>query len=61
MDDNRKWWKAKNNRGQTGHVPHTIVTPYNYNNQDPDRYDPQIPETSTGNRHIGKKGEFRYF
>lgn len=28
MDDSRKWWKARNSRGQVAHVPHTIVTPY---------------------------------
>ncbi|XP_023228277.1 epidermal growth factor receptor kinase substrate 8-like protein 2 [Centruroides sculpturatus] len=28
LDDSRKWWKARNIRGQIGHVPHTIVTPY---------------------------------
>lgn len=27
LDDNRKWWKARNIRGQVAHVPHTIVTP----------------------------------
>lgn len=29
MDDTRKWWKARNIRGQIAHVPHTIVTPFN--------------------------------
>jgi hypothetical protein len=28
VDDSRKWWKARNCRGQVAHVPHTIVTPY---------------------------------
>ncbi|GIX97097.1 epidermal growth factor receptor kinase substrate 8 [Caerostris darwini] len=28
LDDSRKWWKARNMRGQVAHVPHTIVTPY---------------------------------
>uniref|UniRef100_A0A1B6CXT1 SH3 domain-containing protein n=1 Tax=Clastoptera arizonana TaxID=38151 RepID=A0A1B6CXT1_9HEMI len=27
LDDNRKWWKARNSRGQVAHVPNTIVTP----------------------------------
>lgn len=27
LDDSRKWWKAKNSRGQVAHVPHTIVGP----------------------------------
>uniref|UniRef100_A0A6M2DQI0 Putative epidermal growth factor receptor kinase substrate n=1 Tax=Xenopsylla cheopis TaxID=163159 RepID=A0A6M2DQI0_XENCH len=29
LDDSRKWWKARNIRGQVAHVPHTIVTPHN--------------------------------
>lgn len=29
LDDSRKWWKARNSRGQVAHVPHTIVTPFN--------------------------------
>lgn len=29
LDDSRKWWKARNIRGQVGHVPHTIVAPVN--------------------------------
>lgn len=28
LDDSRKWWKARNIRGQVAHVPHTIVTPH---------------------------------
>ncbi|XP_041983376.1 epidermal growth factor receptor kinase substrate 8-like isoform X2 [Aricia agestis] len=27
LDDSRKWWKARNKRGVTAHVPHTIVAP----------------------------------
>ncbi|CAH1644017.1 unnamed protein product [Spodoptera littoralis] len=27
LDDSRKWWKARNRRGVTAHVPHTIVAP----------------------------------
>lgn len=30
LDDTRKWWKARNIRGQVAHVPHTIVTPFNF-------------------------------
>lgn len=30
LDDTRKWWKARNIRGQVGHVPHTIVVPSNF-------------------------------
>lgn len=29
MDDSRKWWKAKNYKGEVAHVPHTIVTKVN--------------------------------
>lgn len=29
LDDSRKWWKARNSRGQVAHVPHTIVTSHN--------------------------------
>ncbi|KYM91856.1 Epidermal growth factor receptor kinase substrate 8 [Atta colombica] len=29
LDDSRKWWKARNSRGQIAHVPHTIVTAHN--------------------------------
>lgn len=29
LDDSRKWWKARNSRGQVAHVPHTIVSPHN--------------------------------
>lgn len=32
MDDTRKWWKARNIRGQIAHVPHTIVTPFTGSN-----------------------------
>ncbi|XP_066591050.1 epidermal growth factor receptor kinase substrate 8 [Prorops nasuta] len=29
LDDSRKWWKARNSKGQIAHVPHTIVTTHN--------------------------------
>ncbi|CAH1153237.1 unnamed protein product [Phaedon cochleariae] len=32
LDDTRKWWRARNSRGQIAHVPHTIVTPYVFSN-----------------------------
>merc|ERR1712012_1016749 len=28
IDDSRKWWKTRNQQGEVGHVPHTIVNPY---------------------------------
>ncbi|KAF5274522.1 hypothetical protein FQA39_LY07134 [Lamprigera yunnana] len=37
LDDSRKWWKARNNRGQVAHVPHTIVTPYQFSGNNNDR------------------------
>lgn len=35
VDDSRKWWKARNMRGQMAHVPHTIVTPFNFTGSNP--------------------------
>ncbi|KAK9890135.1 hypothetical protein WA026_008942 [Henosepilachna vigintioctopunctata] len=32
LDDSRKWWRARNARGQVAHVPHTIVTRYQGSN-----------------------------
>lgn len=29
LDDSRKWWKARNQKGEVAHVPHTIVTKIN--------------------------------
>ncbi|XP_063703430.1 epidermal growth factor receptor kinase substrate 8-like protein 1 isoform X2 [Culicoides brevitarsis] len=34
LDDSRKWWKARNARGQIAHVPHTIVSVVTYENGD---------------------------
>lgn len=28
LDDSRKWWRARNSRGQIAYVPHTIVSRY---------------------------------
>ncbi|KAF5279816.1 hypothetical protein FQR65_LT15269 [Abscondita terminalis] len=39
LDDSRKWWKARNSRGQVAHVPHTIVTPYQFGGNGNDRND----------------------
>uniref|UniRef100_A0A6A7FVU1 Epidermal growth factor receptor kinase substrate 8-like protein 2 n=2 Tax=Hirondellea gigas TaxID=1518452 RepID=A0A6A7FVU1_9CRUS len=52
LDDSRKWWKCSNSRGQTAHVPHTIVTPH-----------PPEEGMSNGNRNdwvTKDKGKFRY-
>ncbi|CAG9810268.1 unnamed protein product [Chironomus riparius] len=38
LDDTRKWWKARNVRGRTAHVPHTIVTTYSYPDGRDDMY-----------------------
>ncbi|KAH8323450.1 hypothetical protein KR067_011043, partial [Drosophila pandora] len=87
LDDTRKWWKARNMRGQVAHVPHTIVTPFNYGDGDGAQfYGQQQPQPGLGStkksrpgensgleqrspdptdmmrsKHLGKKGEFRYF
>lgn len=37
LDDSRKWWKARNHKGEVAHVPHTIVSRVNYHNS-PDIY-----------------------
>uniref|UniRef100_A0A6P4DVW3 Epidermal growth factor receptor kinase substrate 8-like protein 2 isoform X1 n=2 Tax=Drosophila rhopaloa TaxID=1041015 RepID=A0A6P4DVW3_DRORH len=89
LDDTRKWWKARNMRGQVAHVPHTIVTPFNFGDGDGAQFygqqqQPQAGPPGSGNKlrpgdnpgmeqrspdptdmmrskHLGKKGEFRYF
>ncbi|XP_062143062.1 epidermal growth factor receptor kinase substrate 8-like protein 1 [Drosophila sulfurigaster albostrigata] len=90
LDDTRKWWKARNMRGQVAHVPHTIVTPFNYGdgegnasqfygqqqmgaagksrhlaggNMDNANMDQRSPDATDmmRSKHLGKKGEFRYF
>ncbi|KAH8237865.1 hypothetical protein KR032_004471 [Drosophila birchii] len=107
LDDTRKWWKARNMRGQVAHVPHTIVTPFNYGDGDGAQYYGQQPQQAgpglanksrpgvslskklslcsiinfclfsqdnpsmeqrspdptdmMRSKHLGKKGEFRYF
>ncbi|XP_018792868.1 PREDICTED: epidermal growth factor receptor kinase substrate 8-like protein 2 isoform X1 [Bactrocera latifrons] len=97
LDDTRKWWKARNIRGQVAHVPHTIVTPYNFGDESASNQfygQKQVPSHLQGNntytqprhpinsvslsdniethrshdatdwirnKHLGKKGEFRYF
>lgn len=30
IDDSRNWWKARNAAGNIGYVPHTILTPHNF-------------------------------
>jgi epidermal growth factor receptor kinase substrate 8 len=65
LDDSRKWWKARNWRGQVAHVPHTIVTEINHTTNGRER-DSHMGNTSPNDDWIrrerqGKKGEFRYF
>ena len=62
LDDSRKWWKARNWRGQVAHVPHTIVSEIGHTNG----RDPHMGSASPNDDWIrrerqGKKGEFRYF
>ncbi|XP_043950182.1 epidermal growth factor receptor kinase substrate 8-like protein 1 isoform X1 [Drosophila biarmipes] len=88
LDDTRKWWKARNMRGQVAHVPHTIVSPFNFGDGDGAQFygqqqQPAGPPISASksrsgdnpgleqrspdptdmmrSKHLGKKGEFRYF
>ena len=28
LDDTRNWWKLRNQRGEEGHAPYTILQPY---------------------------------
>jgi hypothetical protein len=55
LDNTRKWWKARNMRGQVGHVPHTIVTSLL---QDDEMF---TPPPSAGWSRKEKKGDLRYF
>jgi len=59
IDDNRKWWKARNIEGKMGHVPHTIVTPAEGMEGSP-QVEPKSADWIQKERR-GKKGEFRYF
>jgi hypothetical protein len=57
LDDTRKWWKTRNMLGESGHVPHTIVT---HLADTPPQVSPKSAEWVQKERR-GKKGEFRYF
>ncbi|KAL1492771.1 hypothetical protein ABEB36_010970 [Hypothenemus hampei] len=35
LDSSRKWWKARNSKGQVAHVPNTIVTQYHSSGMSP--------------------------
>ena len=59
VDDTRKWWKARNAEGQTGHVPHTIVTPVIGDGPGMSPHNNSAEWVQKERR--GKKGEFRYF
>ncbi|XP_031641238.1 epidermal growth factor receptor kinase substrate 8-like protein 2 [Contarinia nasturtii] len=60
LDDTRKWWKARNIRGQVAHVPHTIVTPFNFTgnnvaNNSNAASGSAVPETNTNDAFAPKK------
>lgn len=59
LDNSRKWWKARNMRGQTAHVPHTIVTML-YNDDDVFGSPPQSADWR-GGKGNKKSGDLRYF
>lgn len=62
LDDTRKWWKARNIRGQMAHVPNTIVTPFNFTgssglNNSNIASGSTVPEINGGNESVpSKKG-----
>lgn len=56
LDDTRKWWKARNIRGQMAHVPNTIVTPFNLNNI---ASGSTVPEINGGNESVPSKNGIR--
>jgi epidermal growth factor receptor kinase substrate 8 len=59
LDDSRKWWKARNSRGQVAHVPHTIVSEAVVSGGNSHPSSPS--EDWIRKERQGKKGEFRYF
>lgn len=76
MDDSRKWWKARNYRGQVAHVPHTIVgeiesshlmsgSGITASNSHQHHNHPSTSMMTNDDwvrrERQGKKGEFRYF
>ena len=54
LDNSRKWWKARNMRGQAAHVPHTIVTL-----QEDEVFAPS--PSNDWPRKGNKKADLRYF
>ena len=66
LDDSRKWWKARNSRGQTAHVPNTIVSEVEALHVN-SSLNHQLRDPASSNddwirrERQGKKGEFRYF
>ncbi|XP_030756217.1 epidermal growth factor receptor kinase substrate 8-like isoform X2 [Sitophilus oryzae] len=45
LDSSRKWWKARNSKGQIAHVPNTIVTQYHSSNVSPLHRNPHIEDS----------------
>ncbi|CAG2109356.1 unnamed protein product [Medioppia subpectinata] len=60
LDDSRKWWKARNWRGQVAHVPHTIVSEIGNisNGKDPHMGSSSPNDDWVRRERQGKKGEF---
>ena len=46
-----KWWKTRNQQGEVGHVPHTIVNPFE---SAPSYRGPSPP-------HKGSRAEYRHY
>lgn len=51
LDSSRQWWKARNSRGQVAHVPNTIVTEYQMDDE------PDSPNRSTDGSASGELPE----
>ncbi|XP_055903861.1 epidermal growth factor receptor kinase substrate 8 [Eupeodes corollae] len=47
IDDSRNWWKARNNRGQIGYVPNSILNPHNFETSEASTYLGQVSDTES--------------
>ncbi|XP_066158274.1 epidermal growth factor receptor kinase substrate 8-like [Euwallacea fornicatus] len=61
LDSSRKWWKARNSKGQVAHVPNTIVTQYHSSKFSPQLRAPIHREESPPNsRYPGQSSNDDY-
>lgn len=59
LDDTRKWWKARNLRGQVAHVPHTIVATFNYTGNNSNAPNAQGASTVTDSANDAFNGSYQ--